>query len=328
MNIFLTHDYEIYFGEEHGSVDKCLIEPTNRLLQISKAHNIGMTYFVDVGFIMKLDQYRNEYPELNESYLNIVNQLNELENNGNDCQLHIHPHWEDATYEGGRWNISVDRYKLKDFEHDDVKRIVTEYKDYLEGLVGHKTNTFRAGGWCLQPFDRFASIFKDLGIRIDSTVYKEGVNLNSNYYYDFRGCPDKSRWNFEDDLCKEEENGSFLEIPISNMTYSPLFFWQLFLWGRISPDNHKPIGDGYPISVPGSRKKILTSSTNNCVSSDGYFAKYLTKALELHKNKGEDLVVIGHPKACTNYSLKKMDQFISFNKNIHHFGLLSKAIHD
>ncbi|NQY09803.1 MAG: hypothetical protein HRT71_09860 [Flavobacteriales bacterium] len=328
MNIFLTQDYEIYFGEQHGTVDKCIIEPTNGLIEISKKHDIGMTYFVDVGFIIKLDQYRNVHPELDNDYQKIVNQLNKLENTGNECQLHIHPHWEDAIYEDGKWKINVDRYKLKDFDTEDVRRIVATYKSYLEQLVGHETNTYRAGGWCLQPFNQFAEVFKELGIKVDSTVFKGGVNLAENYYYDFREYPDKTRWNFEDDLCKEDKAGSFLEVPISNMTYSALFFWQLFIWGRVSPENHKSIGDGFPILVPGSRIKMLTSSTNNCVSSDGYFANSLSKALKIHENKGNDLVVIGHPKACTLYSLKKLEQFVAEHVNQHQFKLLSSVLND
>ena len=54
MNIFLTYDYELFFGESTGSVDKCMIEPTNQLLKIAKEFNIKMTFFVDVGYLIKL----------------------------------------------------------------------------------------------------------------------------------------------------------------------------------------------------------------------------------------------------------------------------------
>ena len=98
--------------------------------------------------------------------------------------------------------------------------------------------------------------------------------------------------------------------------------------GRVSPENHKPIGDGFPISVPGSRTKMLTSYTNNCVSSDGYFAKELPRALKYYEDKSDDLVIIGHPKACTAYSFNKLEEFIADNSSLHKFKLLSTVEHD
>ncbi len=64
MNIFLTYDYELFFGEESGSVDKCMIEPTNELLKIAKEFNIKMTFFVDIGYLIKLKEFLPNNPEL------------------------------------------------------------------------------------------------------------------------------------------------------------------------------------------------------------------------------------------------------------------------
>ncbi len=44
MNIFLTFDYELFFGEKTGTVEKCMINPTNELLKISKKYSIPMTF--------------------------------------------------------------------------------------------------------------------------------------------------------------------------------------------------------------------------------------------------------------------------------------------
>ena len=34
MYIYITFDYEMFLGPNIGSVDKCLIEPTNRIMEI------------------------------------------------------------------------------------------------------------------------------------------------------------------------------------------------------------------------------------------------------------------------------------------------------
>ena len=234
--------------------------------------------------------------------------------------MHIHPHWEDSHYDGDQWAIDVKRYKLADFEKSDINRIVKQYKEALESITNKPVKSYRAGGWCLQPFSKVHQAFVENGLQLDSTVFGGGHFESEHYFYDFRNIPNKSRWQFEDDLCIEQEGGRFLEIPIGNQKIGPLFFWQLFLWGRLDPKNHKPIGDGYPIPTPGWRKKVLTSTSNNCVSLDGYFAKRLSKAARLQQRAGkEDLVVIGHPKACTWYSLKKLQQFIEKHNKSHKF---------
>ena len=170
-------------------------------------------------------------------------------------------------------------------------------------------------------------VFEELGIRLDSTVFKGGHFESKHYYYDFRTCPEKTRWQFDSALCEEEVNGKFLEIPITSRKSNPLFFWRLFLRGRLDPKNHKPIGDGFPVATPGARKKVLTRFTTNPVSLDGYFATQLSKSLREVKRKkqGQDMVVIGHPKACTWYSLKQLQKFIEKASKSNQFKTFSEV---
>lgn len=319
MKVFLTLDYELYFGEKYGTVEQCMLQPTRELMKISKATGACMTFFIDVGFIIRLEEAVKEHPQLQGDLDGIINQITQLVAEGHDCQLHIHPHWEDSFYDGKQWQIKVDRYKLADFSDEEVDRIVREYHGCLSRLTGKKIDSYRAGGWCLQPFSKVRKPFEVLGIRKDSTVFPGGHFESEHYFYDFRNCPDKSRWTFSDDLVKEQ-NGPFLELPISSKKTGPLFFWELFGWGRINPKDHKPIGDGYPIPTPGARKKMLTKGMLHSVSLDGYFAKQLPKALrQLERSGKEDMVVIGHPKACTWYSLKQLKKFIERHKDQHQF---------
>ncbi len=326
MDIFLTLDYEIYFGEQHGSVEKCIITPTNELMKISEATGAKMTFFVDVGFIIKLEEFKSEYPVLEQDYQAIVGQIKQLVATGHDCQLHIHPHWEDSHYNGHRWVINVDRYKLADFEAQDIHRIVSTYKEKLGAITQQPVTVYRAGGWCLQPFEKVRKAFLDNGLKLDSTVFKGGHYETKHYYYDFRNCPEGTQWRFSTHLCESDPEGEFLEVPIANMKVGPLFFWQLFGWGRLNPSQHKPIGDGYPIPSPGTRKKFLTQYTNNAVSLDGYFATLLNRAVKQQQHKGNELVVIGHPKACTWYSLKQLQKFIMRQRHQHSFKVLSDML--
>ena len=54
MNIYLTYDYELFFGKSTGTVENWIIQPAKRLPELSKKHSIAMTFFVYVGYIIKL----------------------------------------------------------------------------------------------------------------------------------------------------------------------------------------------------------------------------------------------------------------------------------
>jgi len=283
-----------------------------------------MTYFIDAGYLVKLEELKVKHSELQADYDAISEQIKALVEQGNDCQLHIHPHWEDATFENGKWNFPVHRYKLIDFSKEEAEAIFKRYASTLFSITGQKIHSYRAGGWCLQPFSHVKNAFLETGIQIDSTVFPGGFNENEVYSFDFKEVKSNESYYFEDDVCVPVENGRFLQLPIAAHTYSPFFFWQLYGWGRLIPSRHKPLGNGFPISTKGERSKRLTTSSRLSVSMDGYFAKSLNSALK--KNKTDDFVVIGHPKACTLYSLEQLEKFIVRQKDQHRFATFTDRL--
>jgi hypothetical protein len=320
MNIYLSFDYEIYFGENPGTVNKCIIYPTNELIRIARKCNARFSFFVDCGFLIKLNKFRKIYPQLENDYVAVVAQLKDLSNAGHDVQLHIHPHWEDSYYDGERWIMDVRRYKLSDFDEAQIEDIVYRYKKELTDITGKEVFAFRAGGWCLQPFDKLKNAFVKHQITLDSTVFKNGFYQSENYHYDFRNAPEKDHYCFENDPTQESKTGFFTELPIADIRNSPLFFWTLFLLGRKNPYFHKPLGDGKAMAAKGYRKRLLTSYSNNPVSVDGYNARLLEKALkQCIKKKFDHFVIIGHPKALSRYSLQKIETFIDKNHVQHRF---------
>ncbi len=325
MNIYITLDYEIYFGKNHGTVDKCIIYPTTELIRIAEKHNVRFCFFVDCGFILKLREYKKKFPQLENEFITLTNQIKYLSETGHDIQLHIHPHWEDSYFTGKHWVIDVKRYKLTDFNESEIENIVFRYKKVLTDLTGKDVFTYRAGGWCLQPFAKIKKALKQNNITIDSSVFKNGFYVSENYSYDFRNAPDKDIYKFEDEPDQENQSGYFTELPISSIRNSPLFFWKLFLLGRKNPYFHKPLGDGKAMPAPGQRKKMLTQYTDCTVCIDGYNASLLEKALrKLQKKHFNNMVVIGHPKALSRYSIQNVEKFIERNKTKHNFTTYSK----
>lgn len=320
MKLFLTYDYELFFGEPTGTVEKCIIEPTNLLRAIAERTGIKMVFFIDTGYLKQLERFKDQFPLVKYEHDLVKSQISDLIREGHDCQLHIHPHWEDCLHDGKQWIMKTDRYKLDDFSDEAIEKIMTDYCDLLQKWTGQPIHSYRAGGWCLQPFSRIQKAFSKIGIRLDSTVFPGGKFTAGNYYYDFTTAPNLSKWRFSDDLCKVDSNGPFWEYPISNFKYSPVFFWRLFGLGRLQPKLHKPIGDGYPMASPGLRKQMLTKGMNLSAAADGYFVTKLNAVLRNNKKRGyQEMVILGHPKACTYFALKKLEQFIERNKNKHQF---------
>lgn len=286
-----------------------------------------MVFFVDTGYLKKLIQFKDQYPKVKHEYDLVLDQIKSLVAEGHDCQLHIHPHWEDSTHNGTDWVMNTDRYKLVDFSDEEIEKIVLDYQQILKAITQKPVNIYRAGGWCLQPFSRIQKSFEKANLKLDSSVFVGGKFTSGNYYYDFTNTPQKSIWKFSNDLCVEDPNGAFLEYPISSYKYSSIFFWKLFLNGRLDPKNHKPIGDGFPMPAPGQRKKMLTTGMLLSASCDGYFATKLDAVLKQNQMRGyNEMVVLGHPKALTHFALKKLEQFVVRQKNKHTFSTFTEVL--
>ncbi len=315
-NIFITLDYELFFGLNSGTQNKSIIYPTNRLLEILDKYNIKASFFIDSGYLIKLDEYRKKYHVLEKDYQNILSQIHQLNKEHHDIQLHIHPHWEDSFFDGKKWVIDTFRYRLHDFNEKDIDNIILRYKKVLTDLVGDKIFTFRAGGWCIQPFNKIRNALKKHNIWLDSTIFENGKNDSLTHFFDFKNIPNKTNWKFENNPLIEDENGFFTEIPISSYRVSPLFFWKLSFLKKFGSNKFNAFGDGN--AAGGSRFdkiRMLTQFTNSVVTIDGYKASFLEKAYMqfLKKDDNENFVIMGHPKAMSNYSLQKLEEFILKN---------------
>ncbi|TYC15660.1 hypothetical protein ES677_04780 [Bizionia gelidisalsuginis] len=311
MNIFVTLDYELFFGNS-GTPEKCIIEPTNKLIEIANKYNFKCVFFVDSGYLIKLKEFKEKHPNLEKDFNLVSNQIKELSDNGHDIQLHIHPHWEDTTYDENGWNFDLKRYRLDAFSESGILDIFFRYKNILEEIISKKINTYRAGGWCIQPFEKLKNAFIECDLKIDSTVFYNGKNTTQTQWFDFESAKDLDHWRFSNDPCVEDEKGPFLEIPIASTKVFPLFFWKFAVIKKIGLEKHKPYGDGSASPTSNLQiKRLLTKPSHSVVSMDGYKASLLNKAYKMYsKDNKQNFVIIGHPKAFTNFSLNKFDLFM------------------
>jgi hypothetical protein len=311
MKSFLTFDYELFFGNNPGTTEKCIIEPTNQLIHIAAKTNAKMIFFVDAGYLKTLNKFSKNYQSLRKDLDLLNHQLETLVKLGHDIQLHIHPHWEDSHYDGERWVFDTSRYKLSSFKDMEVIEICSSYKQTLNQF-SDDVFAFRAGGWCIQPFDKIKTGLKENNIWLDSTIYKDGINLSENKGFDFTHSPSKEYWHFENDPLVETRYGYFLELPISSSKISPVDYWKIAFNKFFPRKKHESIGDGNSLSSGSSQTiKLLTNYTNQPVFLDGIKSNNLIRAYKNHERHTYSyFTAIGHPKAMSSYSFNNMSKLL------------------
>lgn len=327
MNIYVTLDYELFFGPVPGTASKCMLEPTEKLLTILDRYGAKMTVFVDSGYLLALKKQLSEYSELADDFNRVSRQVKWLSDQGHSIGLHIHPHWEDSYFDGTRWVFDTGRYKLAAFNEQEVMDIVTRYNDILIEITGKPISVYRAGGWSAQPFKNIGQALSSNNIFCDSSVFPGGFYESNNQTYDFTAVPYyKTRYRFSSDLTVEDEEGKFLEIPISSSRYSPIFYWRFALTKLLKQKKHRSYGDGLAIPLQkNSLVKLLTQSSWGVVSMDGFKANHLQNAFSVYKKKtkpDDNFVIIGHPKAFTAYSLDKFEKFLESTHRHHNYKTL------
>ncbi len=311
MFVNITFDYELFFGSKSGTVQKCMLEPTQRLIQLAEKLNAKFTFFVDAGYLYQLQQHQHD-AACKENYVLVCNQLKELIAKGHEIGLHIHPHWEDSYFKNGQWHINTKRYKLSNFSKEEVHLIFERYHKSLTNACGKPCQSYRAGGWCIQPFTHLKEALIEQHIFTDSSVYKNGYHQFTAQAYDFRNAATKTEWMFENDECKEETTGRFTELAITAHKLSPFFYWHLYLRMKLNPSYYVPIGDGSWLKDKRKIYKQFYSSTNHFACCDGYFASRLETIYKKLKSQNKKrMVVLGHPKSLAPCSFDALENFIN-----------------
>lgn len=320
IDFYITLDYELYNGLKSGTVQNCLITPTYELLRVLDKYKIRAVFFVDACFLLRLRELSGIYFNLQKEYYLITRQIQELSLKGHDIQLHLHPNWYRASFDGNNWVSVMDDYKLSDIPKDVAERLINDGTILLKEITGKDVIAFRAGAYCLQTYKDYPTVFRKYGIFIDSSVNRnKTVKTEKWEWYDFSNIPKEYTYRYSFDVCKKDEKGDCIEFSIPN--YRVSFFMKLktrlLLKGESS--SLRMWGDGKS-SVGGAlykgikkyyyRIKARLIPQRYPASIDGVNVCYLDYFFtrELH-NKGY-FMIMGHPKCFSPFSLKTLEFFL------------------
>ena len=166
-------------------------------------------------------------------------------------------------------------------------------------------------------------MFEQEGISIDSSVARNGYENSPVHAYDYRSIPDKIIYHFESDVCKELENGPFMELSITSVRWSGLHYMLRVRPLMASYHPKEVFGDGKSVT-DGNEQTGLSSKLMKFIkpykglaSIDGIRSCQLEKIYVREKSKKrETIVLIGHPKLASDASVANLDAFLSKHEEL------------
>src|ERR1700741_2151288 len=105
VNLLLTFDYEIFFGENFFSDEEVLLIPSEKMVvQVNRP--IKLVFFVDIAYLQILEKQRSDL------FKKFIDQLQAAKQAGHELQFHYHPHWYDSHWsvEEGKWIFDLTNF--------------------------------------------------------------------------------------------------------------------------------------------------------------------------------------------------------------------------
>ena len=226
IECIFTVDYEIY-GNGEGSLRELVYEPAEKLKAVFRKWNARCVVFVEAAELEIIGAERTD-PAIDL----VERQIREFHGEGYEIGLHLHPQWYNARRKDAQWDLDYGEYNLCRLSPDRIDHIIDRSIAYLRKLLGapgYNPLSFRAGNWLLQPTTAAAKSLAGHGIKVDSSVFKGG--LQHQHELDYRRSRKNGYyWTFSEDVNVPDPRGILLEIP----TFTKMVpIWKMFTAKRI-----------------------------------------------------------------------------------------------
>lgn len=319
MNIFLTLDYELFLGQNAGTVNNSLIVPIRYFNEVLDRYGIHSTVFVDAAYLLALERLMQRHDELKRDFYEVSQNILLLSNSLHDVQMHFHPQWLFSDYKFGRWKLDYSHYKLSDMPKQYLNETFAEAKKLLESIIGHNVVAFRAGGYSLTTLNDYSSFLISNGISVDSSVLRRCRMSSYLQSYDYTNVPEKSVYHFSKSVTEEDILGKLTELSISTVPMNNMLYILESLCMRRKYKSCGIWGDGVGVGYGNIQnnfyqklKKFFKISTSVPATLDGFAVDMLPSIYKRFASYvvDDNFVAIGHPKTMSKMSLKSLDFFL------------------
>ncbi len=326
--LLITFDYELYLGNRSGTINDCMIEPTNQLLEVMKVYGIKSVFFVDTTYLLRLKEQSQTTEACRIDFETIANQLRTLVREGHYVFPHIHPHWLNAEYltESNQWKLNNTRnYMFKNITKEEQAFVFDGSMALLKDILlsefpDYEINAFRAGGWSIQPFTNFIPFFEKHHIKYEFSVLGGFYQFTDAQFFDFSNAPIKAIYKFKDDVCIEDPNGPFIQYNISSININSGLSFLNKIWLKVQSnllnDDTFHKGEGQPSKVVGTNfplsplGKDLSNTEWERVAVELLTIVKMWSYLEFFEHN-KYMHFISHPKMITNHNLTVFDKFLN-----------------
>ncbi|MEG0518895.1 MAG: hypothetical protein RR555_08515 [Bacteroidales bacterium] len=308
----LTLDYELFFSKS-GSAEQSIIYPTECLMKVLDEVGAKATFFVDTIYLNLLrnsDRFENI-----KIYEKIEEQLRTIVKRGSRIELHLHPHWLDAYQLDTEWIFpSYQHYKLNSLSEQKIQQLFEEGIDLLNRIgrqiePNYSVMAFRAGGWCVEPFQKIKNTFRKNGIKLDSSIVP-GIKFNGDIHHlDYSDMQPIGYYYFTNDIRNKEIAGEFVELPVNGYELKRIEKITWLIKSRIWKQQAQIFGDGVgmrSMAHQGRWEKLYSLIDQkiqyNQYVLDGYIdQKVICKKIEI--SDLPFITMVAHPKTLTFSSL-------------------------
>ena len=330
LHILLTFDYELFFGKNFKKPDEVLFQPAERIAEILYRHNVSGVFFADTCSVAAHKRYGlDDYVSKFEKQISYLSQV------GHDVQLHIHPHWEKTTFEKGDWIFPENWYRIHDFgfNEDGAISIIKDGISFLKNTLlpinpNYQCIAYRAGGYCIQPYDELIEVLYNEGIRIDSSICMYKDNVVPARFYDYTKLPSALNWwltpgvDIKDSFINNPNGKALFEVPVGY--YHQRLIDRILLLNKVYYKHGAPLGEAMPTIGANSETddgfitKLLTYDKQfQHLSLDSMSAElaYLAikKLYKISQANTYDVYVafVSHPKVFTGEAYDNLERFVN-----------------
>ncbi len=184
----LSDDWELR-GDGSGSPRDIQFKTLNRLIDVYDQFGIKGTFNVEVMqqlYHLKFSTQHSELAEIASEWESVVKAAYRR---GHDIQLHLHPQWIDATYQGGKWQLISD-WAITNHNQATVGKLVSEGINYLHNLLrpinpDYRCVSYRGGSWSFAPSDFLVQVLSRNNILFDMSIVR-GLFRQNTLHVDYR----------------------------------------------------------------------------------------------------------------------------------------------
>jgi hypothetical protein len=183
--IALVDDWELR-GNGLGSVKELQHIPALRLIKLYESLGIRGSFNVEVMQQLAFEKYADNYDDIKEQRALWIKTVKTMHQKGFDIQLHVHPQWHNAFYDGKYWKLDK-RWNIADYPENSIEEFIKNSIGYLKSVIPEiELHSFRGGGWgvCCPSFPLF-KLLEKYGIKMDISmvngVYYEGESMQLDY---------------------------------------------------------------------------------------------------------------------------------------------------